>query len=256
MTGIYKIINKINKKVYIGESQNIERRWEEHKQDLIEGKHHSYKLQQDYDLYGEDDFEYEVIEELDSNIKSPATRQMVCLIYEDKYIKQCNSIEEGYNIENTLQRILDGKRGVFNEHQINKNHIKMLEGMIEYIKRNNGVYISPEELKKIKKNSTTFCLFQIRNIVLDKSYISRSKYPDKILNDITKKLKRNKYTSGNLQKDFNKYGINNFEFSILEISNDFDYLIEREKEIAKQLEKDDKLYNTNIIHKIIYNKLK
>jgi group I intron endonuclease len=58
MVGIYKITNKINNKVYIGESQNIERRWEEHKKHLKEGKHHSYKLQQDYHLYGEDNFEY------------------------------------------------------------------------------------------------------------------------------------------------------------------------------------------------------
>ena len=30
MTGIYKIENKINGKIYIGQSINIERRWSEH----------------------------------------------------------------------------------------------------------------------------------------------------------------------------------------------------------------------------------
>ena len=34
MRGIYKITNKNNGKVYIGESLNIERRWEEHKKEL------------------------------------------------------------------------------------------------------------------------------------------------------------------------------------------------------------------------------
>ena len=31
MVGIYKITNKLNGKVYIGQSNDIERRWAEHK---------------------------------------------------------------------------------------------------------------------------------------------------------------------------------------------------------------------------------
>ena len=31
MIGIYKVENKINKKVYIGQSVNIKNRWESHK---------------------------------------------------------------------------------------------------------------------------------------------------------------------------------------------------------------------------------
>jgi len=31
ITGIYKIINKLNNKVYIGQSIDIEKRWEAHK---------------------------------------------------------------------------------------------------------------------------------------------------------------------------------------------------------------------------------
>lgn len=31
MTGIYKITNLINNKIYIGQSTNIQNRWEEHK---------------------------------------------------------------------------------------------------------------------------------------------------------------------------------------------------------------------------------
>lgn len=41
--GIYKITNTKNGKVYIGSSSNIERRFTEHKCELIENKHHSYK---------------------------------------------------------------------------------------------------------------------------------------------------------------------------------------------------------------------
>ena len=40
MRGIYKITNKINNKVYIGESLNILRRWDEHIDDL--NTHYEY----------------------------------------------------------------------------------------------------------------------------------------------------------------------------------------------------------------------
>jgi group I intron endonuclease len=241
MVGIYKITNKINNKVYIGESQNIERRWEEHKEHLKENKHHSYKLQQDYNTYGEENFIYEVVEEISSNIKL-SVRQLLCIIFEDKYIKQYNSIEQGYNVEYTLQRILEGKRGVFDEKCINQRYTKMLTDMIKNLHKNNGVYISPEERKKQKNKSTTYCLFQVRNVVLDKIYLNISKRPDKILKETIKKLKLNRQ-SIDLQRDFNKYGFNNFEFLILETSEDSDYLDNKKREIMSQYQK-DKIYNS------------
>ena len=39
--------------MYIGESFDIERRWNQHKQDLINGCHHNYYLQQSFNNYGE-----------------------------------------------------------------------------------------------------------------------------------------------------------------------------------------------------------
>ena len=39
--------------MYIGESFDIERRWNQHKQDLINGCHHNYYLQQSFNKDGE-----------------------------------------------------------------------------------------------------------------------------------------------------------------------------------------------------------
>ncbi len=44
--GIYKIVNSITKKVYIGRSGDIEARWKEHKKDLKKKKHYNKELQQ------------------------------------------------------------------------------------------------------------------------------------------------------------------------------------------------------------------
>ena len=42
MIGIYKITNKVNGKVYIGQSDNIERRWKNHKKDAFWSNGHVY----------------------------------------------------------------------------------------------------------------------------------------------------------------------------------------------------------------------
>lgn len=62
-TGIYKIENKVNGKVYIGQSKSIEIRWEHHKNRLRSGKHHSNHLQRAWDKYGSDNFDFSIIEE-------------------------------------------------------------------------------------------------------------------------------------------------------------------------------------------------
>lgn len=60
MIGIYKIENKINHKVYIGQSQNIERRWSNHVSSAGKMK---YKMSQALGEFGVENFSFEVIEE-------------------------------------------------------------------------------------------------------------------------------------------------------------------------------------------------
>lgn len=63
-SGIYKITNKITGKVYVGSSLNIGLRHQAHLARLRNGYHHNTELQKDFDRYGSDAFELEVIEEI------------------------------------------------------------------------------------------------------------------------------------------------------------------------------------------------
>lgn len=61
--GIYKIMNKCNNKCYIGSSIIIENRKIVHFSSLRGGYHHNKHLQSSFNKYGEENFEFFIIEE-------------------------------------------------------------------------------------------------------------------------------------------------------------------------------------------------
>lgn len=62
--GVYKLINKETGRFYIGKSEDIELRIKTHIFNMRGKNGHKIKrMQEDFDLYGEDSFEYEILEE-------------------------------------------------------------------------------------------------------------------------------------------------------------------------------------------------
>lgn len=64
MIVIYKILNKINNKIYIGSAKNFHKRKLQHSRSLRSGSHYNVHLQRAFNKYGEDNFEFGVLEEL------------------------------------------------------------------------------------------------------------------------------------------------------------------------------------------------
>lgn len=60
--GIYQIIHRASGRRYVGQAQNIEARWSQHRRHLDAGKHHSKFLQRCWTKYGAEAFEFSVIE--------------------------------------------------------------------------------------------------------------------------------------------------------------------------------------------------
>lgn len=61
--GIYLIQSRIKpERIYIGCAQNIGSRWNQHKNKLLQNKHHSPQLQRHYAKYGMDDLIFEIVE--------------------------------------------------------------------------------------------------------------------------------------------------------------------------------------------------
>ena len=92
MIGIYKITNKINGKIYIGQSININKRINEHFWKSFNQKDVSFNsiLHQAIRKYGKENFSWEVLQECD-------VKEIDSL--EKKYIEQYDCISpKGYNI--------------------------------------------------------------------------------------------------------------------------------------------------------------
>lgn len=74
-SGIYKILNKINGKFYIGSAINLENRWREHKYHLNRDSHKNQHLQNSWINYGEIAFEFIVLEYVEDKNKLIQTEQ-------------------------------------------------------------------------------------------------------------------------------------------------------------------------------------
>jgi len=108
ISGIYKIINIQNSKLYIGSAENIDKRWGEHRRLLINKKHHSGHLQNSYNLYGVEKFKYEIIENCPEDILIKREQYYIDL-YEttnpDKGYNECPTAGSRKGIKNTPEAI-------------------------------------------------------------------------------------------------------------------------------------------------------
>lgn len=90
-TGIYKILNKITNKFYIGSAADIKSRWSKHRKMLRENWHDNKHLQSAWNKYGQENFLFEIVE-LCSKEELVKTEQKYLNLY------RCWNREIGYNI--------------------------------------------------------------------------------------------------------------------------------------------------------------
>ena len=93
MTGIYKITNQINGKVYIGQSVNIEQRWKAHRSRPFNPKAPQYSspLYKAIRKYGLINFTFEVIEECKQDVLNEKEEYYIALY-------SANDKNYGYNL--------------------------------------------------------------------------------------------------------------------------------------------------------------
>jgi len=130
---IYGIKNKLNGRWYVGQTKRpYQIRWLEHRTDLQNKEHHSYKLQDAFDESGIEVFEWHVLEEVEAD---PLVENEILLTRrEQSWCAKNKGVKEGYNV------LTPGKKYVSPEARK-----KIREQRLEKIKAN--------QLKKIKNVS-------------------------------------------------------------------------------------------------------
>lgn len=104
--GVYMITNIVNGKIYIGSSNDIKKRWAQHKRELKNGTHDNPHLQNAWNLYGESNFKFEILEEC--SLKEQFQKEQV---YLDTFQPFGNT---GYNIVHKISNDLVGGTTISN----------------------------------------------------------------------------------------------------------------------------------------------
>lgn len=119
VSGIYAITNEANGKIYVGQSNNINRRYREHFSMLRHNRHSNEHLQSAWNKYGENNFTFNVLKECPiSNLDN----------WERWFISSTQSSNKryGYNKElgGNLNKILSEET----KEKIRKNHKHYFRG--------------------------------------------------------------------------------------------------------------------------------
>lgn len=92
-SGIYKITNTVNGKFYVGSSADIDKRWYDHKRELMLNIHTNPKLQHSWNKHGENKFTFAIVENVEADQSKLFEREQYYLDALKPYKR-----EIGYNI--------------------------------------------------------------------------------------------------------------------------------------------------------------
>jgi group I intron endonuclease len=174
--GIYQIKNLINEKIYIGSTNYLYGRFKQHYNDLLDNHHANKYLQNSWNKYNEDNFEFSILEEI--------TNEDLLIEREQFWMDKLKSynISYGYNIlpkagrtigvkrsDETKKRLSDSKIG-------DKNPMYQKEVSIETRRRLSKSLINMPEEKKTN-------MLKKRGIALSQSLKGR-----KLSNETKQKL--------------------------------------------------------------------
>lgn len=112
ISGVYEIFNTVNGKRYIGSSSSIAGRWKLHRTCLRGNRHHSPKLQNAWNKYGEAAFKFRMI------LTCAPTKEML-YFYEQQLF---DKVQPEYNAAPIAKSVLGVKRSLETRARISKGN--------------------------------------------------------------------------------------------------------------------------------------
>ena len=101
ISGLYKIINKLNNKYYIGSSNNIKKRWKDHFDSLNNNQHYNIYLQRAWNKYKNENFTFVIFKKI---------KNLHLLKFEEQKILNSLNKDESYNISKFSTSPMRGRK--------------------------------------------------------------------------------------------------------------------------------------------------
>ena len=149
ISGIYKIINKINGKYYVGSSIDIYQRWRNHKSQLKRNIHKNPHLQNAWNKYGENNFQFIIEKEVSLNQLLEEEQKLIDLHFGKSYC---------YNINSGVTKLYGNYNPFYGKHHTEISKQKMGGAIIDYTGHNNPFYgkIHTKETKETWKKTRNY----------------------------------------------------------------------------------------------------
>lgn len=181
--GIYMIRNRKNNKVYVGCSNNIRKRWYDHKTDLNKNEHGNEHLQRSWNKYGEDSFEFTVLTECNTEELED---------FEQYWMDRLDSFEIGYNQREEAGVNIKGEK-----------HPAYQGGKTEFECEYCGSLFEKYDRERDKnKFCSRSCHMKDRHSKNEKDYINSKNLNEQDVKEIKKLLNRSDKTQKEIAKDF------------------------------------------------------
>ena len=135
ISGIYKIVNKINGKYYVGSSINVKRRWNEHKSELNKNVHINSYLQNSWNKYGKNNFDFIIIKEVSKSD---------LIIEEQKYLDEIKNDRKNICYNLTFQ----ANGSPYSENECAR--LKMIKSLKKYYETHKSPFYKKHHTKETK----------------------------------------------------------------------------------------------------------
>lgn len=177
IVGVYRIVNNVTNKMYIGQTVNFRRRVTEHKCDLKYNRHSNPELQRDYNKYGLNSFKFELLEGCSK------TKLLECETY---WINYYGGKESEY-LYNKCDLSGHNKDYKHNQSIAQKGiHTISETGRLRISQANRGKIISEEQKQKIRQAAKS-----------NPDYGMRNKKHSQYSKELMSKKKKGKYLGSN-----------------------------------------------------------
>jgi len=249
---IYKITNRINNKVYIGQTNNIRNRWNEHKRNGSSKElGNNYKLYNAMNKYGINIFDFEIIEGPITNYNER----------EKYWISFYNSFTNGYNmtIGGEDPPILKGENSClckYSDEIINNIQKDLIENLKSFDEISKEYNISKEYLSIINRgfarynSQYKYPLRKANNSIIDEELvweiIDELMFTTKCMEQIQRDLSVDSNTIYHINNGRHRYSPKNIKYPI---RKEFELWSEYIKQMVIKDLKDHKLKIEEIAHK-------